>query len=412
VIFQNVQTVKENLMVSILAIGDPHFKSDNALQTNALTKEIAKIIRATPSIDGVVVLGDVLHRHDRVDLHPLHRAIAFFSHIRASLDFLDSADGPLKRRAPRPLWILIGNHDRPNNTTYLTDEHPFTALKAWENTIIADTVIVEDIPSSDGRQHLFALVPYVPTGRFNEAMGGHSRWWETIVDFKEGERIAAVFAHQEFRGCALASSITSKSGDPYPRDAPICISGHIHTRSSPQKNVVYPGVPVFHGFVDATSSERPSVSIFTFDGTGAPERTKECQIFLETIPKNILIPFASADVLSSVIEDAKRKRIPVTDHILAIAGIPKSDGAKIRISVKCASNEEFKARVASTSAFSTLSTEGTSLSAVVSHDMQSREKSSEPAIPFAKRLADSLVSKSVSPDVKEYIEQLFNLGQR
>jgi predicted phosphodiesterase len=133
----------------VLAIGDPHFKERNAEQTCGMVDAIIRIARSSQP-DLIVCLGDVLDRHARLHTDPLCEAIEFFR----------------KLKTIAPLRIIIGNHDRRNNSDFMTDRHPFTAIKnEWTNTLVADQVLEETL---DG--HKFVYVPYVPNGRFIEAL--------------------------------------------------------------------------------------------------------------------------------------------------------------------------------------------------------------------------------------------------
>ena len=104
-------------MYQILLIGDPHFKTSNAIETNQLHQSTLKYLKSNPSIDFVVVLGDILHCHEKIHTQPFCRAVKFLS---------DLAD-------ERETFALIGNHDRINNNVFLTEEHPFVGLKEYPN---------------------------------------------------------------------------------------------------------------------------------------------------------------------------------------------------------------------------------------------------------------------------------------
>jgi isoleucyl-tRNA synthetase len=54
-----------------------------------------------------------------------------------------------------PTFLIIGNHDRPNNSVFLTNEHTFNSMKQWENTYVVDKVT--DITLKDKR---FIFVSY------------------------------------------------------------------------------------------------------------------------------------------------------------------------------------------------------------------------------------------------------------
>src|SRR5665647_2317252 len=95
-----------------LVVGDNHFKVNNVTETNEMTKRLL-ILAEQERPDFIVLLGDILHRHETIHVVPLmgcERMIQALSQIS-------------------PTFICIGNHDRPNNSNFLTDEHPFNAMK-------------------------------------------------------------------------------------------------------------------------------------------------------------------------------------------------------------------------------------------------------------------------------------------
>ena len=204
-------------MSKILLIGDPHFKVSNETETSQLTTETLKYIKKNEGvIDFVVILGDILDTHEKIHIQPLCRAVTFIKKI-----------SELKL-----VYVLIGNHDRINNNDFLTEYHPFSGLKRFENIKIVDKLLKKDN---------FIFVPYVPNGRFNEALKTAN------FNIKETE---AIFAHQEFKGCKMGA-IISENGDVWPENYPMVFSGHIHDFQQPQRNILYTGTPFQHGFGDS-----------------------------------------------------------------------------------------------------------------------------------------------------------------
>jgi len=222
--------------VKVLVIGDPHFKVSNFKETEDMCKAI--LIKAKELLpDIIVVLGDVLDRHETIHVSPLTR----------SINFLD------KLRNISPLYVLIGNHDLKNNRQFLSDEHPFTALKYWDNTTIVDT-----IKSITFKDKLFVFVPYVAPGRFEEVLNKMDNWKEATC----------IFAHQEFKGCQMGP-IISVEGDKWELEYPFIISGHIHDYQEPQYNILYTGTPIQHAFGDRTDK---TISFMKFNGGREHER--------------------------------------------------------------------------------------------------------------------------------------------
>lgn len=226
-------------MLGVLAIGDPHFKSDNGETTEELTSKLISYIDDNiKNIDIVAVLGDILHRHEKVDLHPFHRAIIFLRKIHETLNKYED----------KYLYILVGNHDRSNNQDFMTDEHVFNPLKLWSNTIVSDKAIIHNPKQS----FKVLLMPYVPPGRFKEG-------YESVInEEKLNSDIHLVLAHQEFHGAKM-NLITSNEGDPWDSLKPLCVSGHIHDYQLLKSNLIYTGTPIQHGFAD---TEKKTVSYF------------------------------------------------------------------------------------------------------------------------------------------------------
>jgi len=134
--------------MTVLAIGDPHFKEGNVEQTREMVKSIVRWVKINQP-DLIVCLGDVLDKHAKLHTDPLCEAIDFFEQL-------------IKYA---PLVIIIGNHDRRNNSDYQTDRHPFTAMKKWPRCTVVDKTMCQKI-----KGHLFGYVPYVPPGKFINAL--------------------------------------------------------------------------------------------------------------------------------------------------------------------------------------------------------------------------------------------------
>lgn len=209
--------------MKLLLIGDPHFKVDNELETNVLYTETLRAIQEN-NFDVVVILGDVLDTHNRSDMRAFIRAQKYLRGIRDCV---------------KELIVIIGNHDRENNNDFLTENSFFWPLKEWDRTYIVDQVLHRSYPSPAGDINLI-FVPYVPPGRFKEAL-------QTIsFDFTQAN---AIFAHQEFAGAQM-NKITSNEGDEWPYNYPVVYSGHVHEYQVLQPNLIYVGTPLQHGFTD------------------------------------------------------------------------------------------------------------------------------------------------------------------
>ena len=268
------------MSIRIFVIGDPHFKINNIEETNEMcTKILQKLQELQPH--AVVCLGDVLDRHETIHVGPLLRSIQFFQKIASKY----------------PLYVIIGNHDRPSNNVFMTDEHPFTALKLWKNTVVVDKVYVERIQGKD-----FLFVPYVPNGRFMEAIS------MCLGDNPDLSSYPCIFAHQEFKGAKMGA-VVSTSGDDWDEENPLVISGHIHDFDKLGKNIIYTGTPIQHSFGDRDDK---AVFLFTF----SPKDYQYEKIDLGLPKKKIVkINFSEIELL--------KKLDPRSQYKIVIAGTPE-----------------------------------------------------------------------------------------
>ena len=215
--------------MKLLAIGDPHFQVGNIKNVELFIDRAVNIVKEhRPEI--IVILGDLLHEHERLHVTPLNKAY----------EFVD------KMRKLAKTYVIVGNHDMVNHAQFLTANHWMNGLKEWENVTVVDTAI---------RVGNFALCPYVPPGRFQEAL-------DTIGEWRD---VHAIFCHQEFAGCKMGA-IVSVEGDKWGNDCPHIISGHIHDRQQPQPNIYYTGSSMQHAFGE---SGKKSVALLEFDSDGS-----------------------------------------------------------------------------------------------------------------------------------------------
>jgi DNA repair exonuclease SbcCD nuclease subunit len=282
----------------IFVIGDPHFKTNNIEETNEMSIKILQLIDSLKP-HAVVCLGDVLDRHETIHVGPLLRSIDLFQKIASEY----------------PLYILIGNHDRPSNQVFLTEEHPFTALKLWKNTKIIDKVISDTIHDKE-----FLFVPYVPPGRFVEAI-------ETFVPFEDHQRrfesepeavlrtmahqiskFTCIFAHQEFRGAKMGI-VESVVGDVWSSENPLVVSGHIHDFDVLAPNIIYTGTPIQHAFGD---NEDKRVFLFTFDNHGFKYEGYDLEL-----PKKKIVKISCSEV------SLLHKLNPEFHYKIIISGTPE-----------------------------------------------------------------------------------------
>jgi DNA repair exonuclease SbcCD nuclease subunit len=283
----------EELKIRILLIGDPHFKTSNAEETNILTTDVITALDELKP-DFTVVLGDILDTHEKVNLFAMNRATDFLRQV--------------KNHSPHT-YILIGNHDRPNNQTFLTEEHPFTSLKEWSKTTIVDRV--EKVRfRKEGQNATFVFVPYVPTGRLNEALQTKQLGMET-------EAFAAVncfFSHQEYKGAKM-NAITSNEGDLWPSDAPMNFSGHIHDYDELQGNLIYVGTPYQIGYADRHDKGVMMVE-FVYDSEFSKWRFGGMERFSLNVPTKLTVKMAP--------EELPTYELPENTHVrIVLDGDPK-----------------------------------------------------------------------------------------
>ena len=206
----------------IAAIGDTHFRVNNITIVDILiNKVIENLTEQKPDI--IILLGDILHDHERLHTIALNRAYFLIKQLRIIA----------------PVYVLVGNHDMINHEQFLTDQHWMNAMKLWKNVTIIDKVVHVNFKECD-----LMFCPYVAPGRFIEAL-------KTCENFNWQES-DLIFAHQEFKGCKMGA-IISEIGDEWDIDFPQVISGHIHKKQSPQDNIFYTGssMQVAYGETDA-----------------------------------------------------------------------------------------------------------------------------------------------------------------
>ena len=197
-------------MSTIIIIGDPHFQMSNMDEVKIFIQRcIQHVKKQKENLYAIVVLGDVLHDHERVHSTALNVAVKFLNEL-AEIS---------------PTYVLVGNHDLINNSQFLTQNHWMNALKSNKNITVVDEVIEEL-----WEDKTVVMCPYVPNGRFVEALDTGGDWREADV----------IFAHQEIKGVKMGS-IVSEHGDEWKTDWPFVITGHIHQNQTPQPNVFYPG---------------------------------------------------------------------------------------------------------------------------------------------------------------------------
>lgn len=236
-----------DVAVRIMTIGDIHVTEDNIESTTLLTQRLVTLAQQEKP-DLIFVMGDTLDRRNFTSIP-----------LKAANDCLRQ----LKHISP--VVLLIGNHDLPNTSAFLSSYHAFDATKEWSNFTVVDDRC--NIISCNGLD--FAAIPYTPPGRM----------WEGLASNPEFDltRVAAIFGHQEVRGGQHRGHVSQK-GDVYPEDGPLLVLGHFHDYHWVQSNVVYVGTP---RQVKRDESPHKTISIFDFT---ADKRFTEYRIDTEMPP--------------------------------------------------------------------------------------------------------------------------------
>lgn len=205
--------------MKVLAVGDPHAKNDNQEDIIQLTSEIVRV-HTEHNTEAITILGDLSHFNDKISIY----AEKSIRHLFYRLNSLGV-----------PIIYIIGNHDLPNNSEYLSDRHFFNLYKGLANVTIVDTK-----PYTLGD---YIFCPYVYPGRFKETLSLVPGW----------EKYKTIFAHQEFKGVSFNGGNTSTIGDSWEESLPLVESGHIHERHWLQDNIHYAGSSTQTNFGESNS---------------------------------------------------------------------------------------------------------------------------------------------------------------
>ena len=234
--------------IKILTVGDPHFKTDNPRETEELTKKLVSLVEEN-DYDALVLLGDLLHTHERAHMDPFNRIYLLLRNLYKLI----------------PVYVIVGNHDRRNNSDFMTDIHFFGPYKEWPKTDKGSISIVDQGLVLNIKGLKVILLPYVPAGRFDEALIALLKRESLYDEEKSLDDILndyhVIFAHQDFYGAQYGSAI-SDNGDKWPLTRPYVISGHIHNYCQLQKNIIYTGTPLQHAFDE---KDNKAISAFTWN---------------------------------------------------------------------------------------------------------------------------------------------------
>lgn len=203
-------------MTCFLTIGDIHFKLDNIQESIQFISEVETYILSNLNkIDFIVVLGDILHTHEKVHTQALNLALEFFKIL-------------LKYKKDK-IYVLVGNHDMTTNTNFLNSSHWMNCLKEWGGIVVVDSIIDLKV-----KNDLILFCPYVPDGRFIEALTSYNK------DGKDWKKSSLIFGHQLLNGVKMGM-ITATDVEEWNDNYPLVVSGHIHDKQWVKDNLYYTG---------------------------------------------------------------------------------------------------------------------------------------------------------------------------
>lgn len=178
-----------------------------------------------------------------------------------------------------------------NNQQFLSSNHWMNGMKNWENVLIVDKVQHINLENFQ-----FTFCPYVPPGRFVEALNTETEIW------KQSD---AIFCHQEFQGCKMGA-IISVDGDKWNETYPEIISGHIHSKQKIQNNIYYCGSSIQTAFGE---SEDNIIPILSWENKG--EKYVLNEIDLE-LPRKKIIYTDTDNIENYKIKDNDKDKIKIT----------------------------------------------------------------------------------------------------
>lgn len=264
--------------MSILVIGDLHFKHDNEIESDILLNDILEVI-TLKDVDFVVVLGDIMHNHEKIDMRVFGRVEVFIEKI-SSL---------------KPLYILIGNHDRPNNKVYLTEEHMFNPFKRWNNVFIIDTAY-----QMEWKDKRICFMPFVPDGMFIRGLS------DCNINIEETDLF---FSHSEFVGCSI-NKFSKNKCDVWKPEYPLNIAGHIHDFEVVASNLIYVGTPY-----QSTFSEKTDKGIFLLD------ENLQLEMIQITVPKKIHKKINFKDIDSIEVNPDEKLKLTIDGPVAQVKEI-------------------------------------------------------------------------------------------
>jgi DNA repair exonuclease SbcCD nuclease subunit len=223
------------MTLNILCIGDIHIQTSNTIDIKIFTDKLYDYIKKNDEIiDIIVLMGDILHTHERLHTIPFNIANVMIEQLSTM----------------KPLYILVGNHDYINNSQFLTTNHWMNCFKIRKNVHIVDNVMVCNHNNLN-----VIMCPYVPDGRFVEALN-------TLKSTFDWTKAECILAHQLLDGAKMGA-IVAENVEKWEDTYPYLISGHIHDKQKVKNNLYYTGSSMQHAFGESHDKTISLVKIDT-----------------------------------------------------------------------------------------------------------------------------------------------------
>jgi DNA repair exonuclease SbcCD nuclease subunit len=120
-------TLPTKEILTVVAVGDPHFQTTNIPEVNMFIDRLENMCKEVKP-DLIVILGDLLHTHERLHVIPYNKALEFVSKMRNITETI----------------VLVGNHDM----CFAQD----TIVAMWDGTekYSQDIEVGDEVMGDDG----------------------------------------------------------------------------------------------------------------------------------------------------------------------------------------------------------------------------------------------------------------------
>ena len=224
--------------MKFLTIGDIHIKDDNYTMRQSFYDKLVGFLHESNNLfDHVVILGDVLDKHEKLNTTYMNEAIDLFKRIVGIIH--------------GDLIVLVGNHDMINNQQICNPKGH------WMYGIVIPRVVIVDKPVVI---YNCVFCPYLPPSTFYDTLCSYIA--EDVL-----KQVDGFFAHQEFIGSSM-NTFLSEHGDAFDflTDTQWVVSGHIHDRqwlknTVDQPKIFYVGSVMQHSLGD---NDRKIIALCTF----------------------------------------------------------------------------------------------------------------------------------------------------